>query len=69
MTVVNEFLGISSFVAVNLKSFLSFDELDELYKAIQYKKLNLFLLENKTQERYSAVEKLYIMDLDLCSIY
>ena len=69
MTVVHEFLGISHFVAVNLKSFLSFEDLEELYKGIQYKKLSLFLLENKTQENNSTVEKLYILDSDLCSIY
>lgn len=69
MTVVYEFLGISHFVAVNLKSFLSFEDLEELYKGIQYKKLSLFLLENKTQENNSTVEKLYILDSDLCSIY
>lgn len=69
MTVVYEFLGISHFVAVNLKSFLSFEDLEELYKGIQYKKLSLFLLENKTQENNSTVEKLYILDSDLCLIY
>lgn len=69
MTAVYEFLGISYFITVNLKSFLTFEDLEELYKGIQYKKLNLFLLENKTQEKNSSVEKLYILDSDLCSIY
>ena len=69
MTAVHEFLGISYFITVNLKSFLTFEDLEELYKGIQYKKLNLFLLENKTQEKNSSVEKLYILDSDLCSIY
>lgn len=69
ITAVCEFLGINCFLAVNLKSYLSKEELEELYKSIHYKKLNLMLLESKNTEYISPVEKLYIIDSDLCSIF
>jgi|SRR5699024_8713277 len=68
---VNSQLGMSNlFVFLNLKQFLSQEELDELYLFIQYEEIFLILIENQNNETgNNSVEKQFIIDDDLCVIY
>lgn len=69
MTIIQEFLGVSFFVFVNIKSFLAEEDLRELHKATGYKKFRILLFENASREKFCESEKVYIIDSDLCSIY
>lgn len=66
--VFNEFLKINYFVFINLKSYLNDEELQEFYKFVSYKKINLLLLENHQRNKLPN-ENLTIIDNDLCEIY
>lgn len=68
---VNTQLGMRNlFVFLNLKQFLSQEELDELYLFIQYEEIFLILIENQNNETgNNSVEKQFIIDDDLCVIY
>ena len=68
ITLIQEFLGINLFVFVNLKCFLSFEELEQLYLSIAYKKCNILLLENSINEKRLEQEIIRIIDSDLCEI-
>lgn len=64
----NKLLGIKIFAFLNLKGFLTQEELIELYKDCCYRKIYLLLLE----ARYSTKtewEKICILDKDKCIIY
>lgn len=66
--VMSDLLHIKVFVFVNLKSFLSKEELDLLYMQCFYEQKQLFLIESHdTSAR--ADEKKYIIDADGCMIY
>jgi CRISPR-associated protein Csn2 len=69
MSVIQEFEQVSFFIFVNLKKFISSEELKELFKAASYKKMHLLLLENVVHDDPIACEKRYIIDSDLCAIY
>ena len=64
-----ELLGTKCFIFVNLKQFLSYEELAELYKFAYYAKVYLLLLEGSFTESRHESEKHYIIDNDLCEIY
>lgn len=69
MDVCSDLCGISCFALVNLKSFLSNDQLELLYKTALYKKLRLLLLESTCRvgglERY---EHTLLIDSDMCEL-
>ncbi|MEA5094585.1 MAG: type II-A CRISPR-associated protein Csn2 [Sedimentibacter saalensis] len=67
-SVIQEFCCISCVIFVNLKCFLSNEELELFYKTISYKKINIMLLENTVREKRFEQEKIYIIDSDLCEI-
>lgn len=50
---------------VNLKTFLTDEQLLEIYKIANYTKINLVLIENKIYNKLNF-EKYYILDNDLC---
>lgn len=52
---------------VNIKSYLSFEELMELYRLADYCKINLFLIESRESSERGK-EKRYIIDRDKCFI-
>lgn len=60
-------LGIKLFVFVNLKSFLSREDLLALYKQLAYKKIFVLLLENSVGEKLPE-EEILLLDEDLCEI-
>ena len=61
--------SFSCFVFINLKSYLTNNELEELYDFIAYKKINILLLENIKREEILSKEKIRVIDKDLCEIY
>ncbi|MFZ3100597.1 MAG: type II-A CRISPR-associated protein Csn2 [Desulfitobacteriaceae bacterium] len=66
--IARNFLGITCFVLVNIKSYLSVDELRSLYKQIAYQKHYVILLENVERDVSLAEERVCIIDDDLCEI-
>ena len=68
LKVVNQFLSINSFVFLNLKSYLTSEELESFYKDCFYNKYNLFLIESTDSEYRFDCEKHRIIDKDLCEI-
>lgn len=66
--ITSEFLSKKVFIFVNLKSFLLEEELEEFYKMMFYKKINILLLESFEREYKFDCEEYYIIDKDLCQI-
>lgn len=67
LRVNNEICGLTMFVFVNLKSYLSEEELKELYKYCFYAKIFLLLVESHYQPILED-EDGWIIDKDLCII-
>lgn len=67
-SVVQEFCGITCMVFVNLKCYLSDEELEQFYRIVSYKKIFILLLENTVREQRFEIEELHIIDSDLCEI-
>lgn len=61
------FCNIKIMFFVNLKSYLSQFELEEIYKCGFYTKINMILLENVQKEKLEN-ESICILDKDLCII-
>ena len=65
---INQVCGISIFVTVNIKQYLTDEQISELYKLAMYNKIQLVLIEfavfNKSLDR----EEIYILDKDRCLI-
>lgn len=68
MRTATELGGIKLFILVNLKCFLSPEELTELYIYASYEKINLLLLENTYKKSYSDHERIILLDSDLCRL-
>jgi len=66
--VIEELINDKLFIFINLKSFLSNDDIQELYKFVCYNKTNILLLENKKYNKEFPEEKVIIIDNDLCEI-
>lgn len=67
MKIVNQLCQINVMIFLNLKSYLSENELISLYEMAAYEKMYLFLIENKQTGRLEK-EKIFILDKDLCII-
>lgn len=69
LSVSSEFLKIKLFVFLNLRQFVSDEDLGEIYKYIAYNKINVLLLESVCPEKRLDCEEFKIIDKDLCEIY
>lgn len=69
VSITAELLNIKLFFFVNLKQFLSYEELAALYRFISYTKIDAVLFEGSFIENKHECEKHYIIDNDLCEIY
>ncbi len=65
---ISDLFHVKVFAFVNLKCFLSEQELDLLYKQCFYEKKQLFLIESHDTP-FRKDEKKYIIDADGCVIY
>ncbi|MGB5824120.1 MAG: type II-A CRISPR-associated protein Csn2 [Proteocatella sp.] len=68
ISITHEFCNVKLFIFVNLKNFLLPEELEEFYKTIFYKKIDVLLFENTEREIASKAEYIYIIDKDYCQI-
>lgn len=64
---LNECCGINTYVFIGLKTFLTKEELVDFYKLLNYKKINLILVENKIDCSLNN-EHITLIDGDLCNI-
>lgn len=69
ISIMREIAGISCFVFVNLKSFISDIEIAEIYKFAFYQKINIILLESTYKDVMNPYETIRIIDTDLCEIH
>ena len=56
------------YVLVNAKTFLSEEELGQLYQMVTYRKMRLLMLESGNPYRMDEFESVTIFDKDLCEI-
>ena len=56
------------FITVNIKHYLTSEQISELYKLAKYSKIHLILIEfNMCGDKYDC-EKVYVIDKDNCII-
>ena len=67
LTVMIELININCFIFINIKSFLNKNEMIELYKYLNYNKINVLLLENRIVSKLNH-ENYIILDDDICII-
>lgn len=65
---MNQVCNINIFFALNLKQYLTENQLKELYKLVQYSKIQLVLIEFDVRGRKLDGEEVYILDKDDCII-
>ena len=68
MKIMRSLFGKELFILINLKSFLTKDELMSFYKAVQYEKFTLLLIESFQKDPPNELEIFKIIDQDLCEI-
>ncbi len=67
MKICKNLLHIEIFTLINIKCYLTDEELQELYNASFYEKFFLFLVENEERGKVQC-ENHYIIDSDMCEI-
>jgi len=67
--IVSRLLNVDVFVFINLKSFLSKEQVQGLYEYCAYSKINLLLIESHEDEHVYIQEKVVVIDKDLCEIW
>ena len=65
---INQVCGISIFITVNLKQYLTDEQIGELYKLAMYSKIQLVLIEFNIFGGKLDCEEIYILDKDGCVI-
>ena len=65
---LNQVCGIRIFIAVNLKQYLTENQIFELYKLAKYSKIQLVLIEFHMSGEKMECEDIYILDKDKCII-
>ncbi len=68
MKLSHQILGIRLFVFVNLRDYLSEDEMKQVYESAFYDKIQLLLIEGHSQVPLPG-EDILIIDKDLCKIH
>lgn len=65
---MNQVCGISIFITVNLKQYLTENQIIELYKLAKYSKIQLVLIEFNLSSEKIECEDIFILDKDRCII-
>lgn len=65
---VNNVCGNSVFILVNIKQYLTEQQVLELYKLVMYSKIQLVLIEFNMYNEKNNVEDIYVLDADGCII-
>ena len=63
------FTGIGVFAFVNLRGLLSGEELALFYRAAEYLKVRLLMLETRKPDHLLKCEAWHLIDKDLCELY
>ena len=67
IAIYTEYRKIKIFVFINLKSYLTTEEITQLYTFVQYRKIHILMIESHQSEVLDR-EKIRIIDNDLCEI-
>ncbi len=65
---INQVCEIGIFITVNLKQYLTKEQISELYKLAMYSKIQLVLIEFNMLNEKLDCEEIYILDKDKCII-
>jgi CRISPR type II-A/NMEMI-associated protein Csn2 len=65
VTICKEYRRIKIFIFVNFKSYLTVEEIIQLYSFAQYQKIHILMIETH-QSEILCQEKIRIIDIDLC---
>lgn len=65
---INHVCGTGIFITVNIKQYLTAEQIFELYKLAMYSKIQLVLIEFNMFHEKSDCEEIYILDKDRCII-
>lgn len=68
ISLVTHLCGIRIFIMINIKQYLSEEQLSELYKLAKYIKIQLVLIEFDVGKTRHDCEDVYILDKDCCII-
>lgn len=68
LTLTKKYSTVKCFVLLNLHLLFGQDELDLLYKELEYREINLLVLENVKAFSVSDKERVFVVDNDLCEI-
>ncbi len=68
MSIYNEYCHTELFIFVNLKSYISNDELKNLYDTLFYRKIKILLIESMERNQVLDCELIHLIDNDLCQI-
>lgn len=69
LTICKQLKLMEVVVFVNLKTILTQEQCNELYKECFYRKIPIFLFENREYSSIIDLEEKVIIDFDLCEIY
>lgn len=65
--ITNEFSGVELFIFVNLRSFLTDEEIESFHEFVNYRKVHVLHIENKIFD-FGRDDSVKIIDKDLCEI-
>lgn len=68
LRLITELLGKKIIVMVNIQSYITEKQLEELWKTADYCEFSLILIENR-QRGFSKTRNQYIIDKDYCEIF
>lgn len=66
--IITEVLKVKLIVLVNIRSFLSDEQVQEFIKTVMYEEVGILLLENQERTCICGLQR-YIIDKDKCEIY
>ncbi|SEK56671.1 CRISPR-associated protein Csn2 [Ruminococcus albus] len=67
MLISEKLKGTKVFVTVNMRSYITDEKIEQLFKSVLLHKINLICIENKEYSRLDT-EKVIIIDEDMCVI-
>ena len=67
MLILEKLKGTKVFITVNMRSYITDEKIEQLFKSIVLHKINLICIENKEYSRLDT-EKVIIIDEDMCVI-
>lgn len=65
---INQVCGISLFIILNIKQYLTKEQIIELYKLASYSKIHLVLIEFNMLYNKESCEEIFVFDEDRCLI-